>query len=192
MELSAYWTQTFGDALPLADTFRDLHAARWVRFHSLPKSKRYPETEAEYAIVLHRHNLVVSELAHEGAILQLITTNWSAHSEPNGPPAEIAELGISTKLWRSVGMHNPADATEDARFLHLYASSIPWKANCIDSVFRLAADDRIFNLMLLDTGSSWMVHPYDGGIDVILRSKHERDALARKYKSWLSPREDGL
>ena len=39
--------------------------ARWVRFHSLPGSKRYAENEAEYACVLSRHNVVIGELLEE-------------------------------------------------------------------------------------------------------------------------------
>jgi hypothetical protein len=35
---------------------------RWVRFHSLPESKRYPDSQAEYAIELDRHYTVLSEL----------------------------------------------------------------------------------------------------------------------------------
>lgn len=192
IKLFEYWSRTFDDTSPLADGLRDLHATRWVRFHSLPDSKRYPESEAEYAILLHRHNSIVSELAPESATLHLITTNWSAAPEPNGPVAAIAALGLSTEFWRSIRMHDLGDAAEYSSFWHLYASPITWHANSMDSVFRLAADDRITNLMMLDTASAWLVHPYDGGIDVILESSQERDGLARKYESWLSPREDGL
>lgn len=35
---------------------------QWVRFHSLPRSKRYADTLSEYQILLDRHNTVLSEL----------------------------------------------------------------------------------------------------------------------------------
>jgi hypothetical protein len=34
---------------------------RWGRFHSLPGSKRYAESEVEYAIVLDRYNTILDE-----------------------------------------------------------------------------------------------------------------------------------
>lgn len=33
-----------------------------MRFHSLPDSKRYAESEDEYAIVLDRYNTILDEL----------------------------------------------------------------------------------------------------------------------------------
>ncbi|MEU2259711.1 hypothetical protein ABZ557_05385 [Streptomyces sp. NPDC019645] len=39
---------------PLAHPFRTTYADRWVRFRSLPDSKRCPESADEHAIVLDR------------------------------------------------------------------------------------------------------------------------------------------
>lgn len=47
---------------PVAHPFRTRYADRWVRFRSLCGSKRYPESEDEYAIVLDRYNTILEEL----------------------------------------------------------------------------------------------------------------------------------
>ncbi|MGW1610935.1 DUF3885 domain-containing protein [Streptomyces sp. NPDC002285] len=60
--LSALWQQQFPKVPPIAHELRAAYSDRWVRFHSLPRSKRYPETEEEYAIVLHRYNTLLDEL----------------------------------------------------------------------------------------------------------------------------------
>ncbi|MGW6733237.1 DUF3885 domain-containing protein [Streptomyces sp. NPDC055013] len=57
--LSALWQRQFPKGPPIAHELRAAYSDRWVRFHSLPDSKRYPESEDEYAIVLHRYNTVL-------------------------------------------------------------------------------------------------------------------------------------
>ncbi|WP_019072833.1 DUF3885 domain-containing protein [Streptomyces hokutonensis] len=56
--LSALWRRQFPKGPPVAHELRAAYSDRWVRFHSLPGSKRYPETGDEYAVVLHRCNTV--------------------------------------------------------------------------------------------------------------------------------------
>ncbi|WP_449353770.1 DUF3885 domain-containing protein [Streptomyces malaysiensis] len=55
----------------LRGPYRDV----WVRFHSLPGSKRYPENEDRYAVVLERHNTILDEL-FAGTDVYLITPVW--------------------------------------------------------------------------------------------------------------------
>ncbi|WP_420877217.1 DUF3885 domain-containing protein [Streptomyces mutomycini] len=59
--LSALWEQR-SPALPEGLQMRHVHPDRWVRFHSLPGAKRYPESDGEYAIMLDRHHTVLNEL----------------------------------------------------------------------------------------------------------------------------------
>ncbi|MFJ9372236.1 hypothetical protein [Streptomyces sp. NPDC101455] len=59
--LAALWRERWLSGPPVAHTFRSTYADRWVRFHSLPGSKRYPEYEDGYAIVRHRHNSFLDE-----------------------------------------------------------------------------------------------------------------------------------
>ncbi|TVZ93526.1 hypothetical protein FB157_106248 [Streptomyces sp. BK340] len=45
--LSALWQRQYSKGSPIAHELRTAYGDRWVRFHSLPGSKRYPETEDE-------------------------------------------------------------------------------------------------------------------------------------------------
>jgi hypothetical protein len=47
----------------------------------------------------------------------------------------------------------------------------------VDPLLCKAADDVIANALLADTGLEWLHHPYDGGMDVIMPSRTERDVL---------------
>ncbi len=60
--LAALWRERHPSAPPVAHTLRTRYADRWVRFHSLPDSKRYPESGDEYALVLDRYNTILDEL----------------------------------------------------------------------------------------------------------------------------------
>jgi hypothetical protein len=56
----------------------------------------------------------------------------------------------------------------------------------------LVADDRVSNLMIVGLDERSVYHPYDGGADVILADRRQRDALRERYRDWLSTRPDGL
>jgi hypothetical protein len=51
-QLDALWAQRWPRTPPVGHLLRDLHRDRWVRFHSLPDSKRYPDSLEEYATIL--------------------------------------------------------------------------------------------------------------------------------------------
>jgi hypothetical protein len=46
--------------------------------------------------------------------------------------------------------------------------------------------------MIVANDCRWLLHPYDGGMDVILESKDARDLLKARHPEWLSARQDGL
>jgi hypothetical protein len=46
--LSAHWERHWPGSPTEADLLKARYTDRWVRFHSLPESKRYADTEAVY------------------------------------------------------------------------------------------------------------------------------------------------
>src|SRR5687767_13034728 len=58
-EFKSRWREWYPDAAPHGWAMREAYPYRWVRIHSLPRSKRLPESEDEYMTVLARHNAVV-------------------------------------------------------------------------------------------------------------------------------------
>ena len=80
---SALWDEQWPGCAKLRYALRGV-VDRWVRFHTLPGSKRYPESEAEYGIVLARHNTVLAELVTGSAVL-VVTVGYSDAREPQEP-----------------------------------------------------------------------------------------------------------
>ncbi|WP_455771132.1 DUF3885 domain-containing protein [Streptomyces hirsutus] len=70
---------------PVAHELREPYRNVWVRFHSLPESKRYAEDESEYAVVLEGYNTVLGEV-FAGGDVYVITPVWAAEAEV--PPSQ--------------------------------------------------------------------------------------------------------
>lgn len=86
-DLLTQWRKKWQAEPTSAHELRAERAERWVRFHSLPNSQRYPQNEAEYKVVLERHNAVLDEL-FTGRDVCVITTGWS---DPGGADVILAD-----------------------------------------------------------------------------------------------------
>lgn len=188
--LAALWHDLRPECAPLAHTFRGSYADRWVRFHSLPGSKRYPETAAEYATVLERYNTVLDEL-FVGTDVFVMTMDWAAPPDGVCVPAERGVLHpAGVRWWTRQDRDDP-----DAEFhldTHLYVDRRPWERGCIDPLLRAVADDVLGQVYVTDTELRRIHHPYDGGADVILTTPKERDRLRGLHTDWLSSHPGGL
>jgi hypothetical protein len=182
------WERWFPGCEPLAHHLTVVFPARWVRFHSLPESKRYPEEPAEYATVLERHNRVLGLLAARGETVALLTTGWSDTTEPVRCQPELVELDPQARPWRTVAMHRqPDNAFMEPTFWHVFASARQWTPGVFDPLVRLVAQEVLENLIVAALDCRWLFAPYDGGMDVLVESRAARDGLANRHPQWLAP-----
>lgn len=189
------WPVRFLGCEPVAHLLRAALPDRWVRFHNLPDSKRYPGNQAEYDIVLDRQNQILDELVDGGSSIILLTTEYS------GPPGTVEvsagaplprSIDRGAKPWRSVPMHDLDGDFVEPSYWYIFSSELVWWPRVLDPVLRLVADDAIANVMVLPPDCRWLFHPYDGGMDVILETPDARDRLKSAHADWLSPRPDGM
>jgi hypothetical protein len=188
----ADWDRCFPNCEPIGHHMRAAFPERWVRFHSLPRSKRYPEDEAEYAEVLARHNTILGELAPPGSQVVLVTTGYSESPEPSRSYAEVVAFNPDAVPWRTVAMHRVEEGFDEPSYWHLFASAWEWQPSAFHSLVRLVANDEVANILVVSPECRWVLHPYDGGMDVITESREVRRLLRDKYAAWLSARADGL
>lgn len=184
------WNRQWSPCPPFAHQLRGFHRERWVRFHSLPGSKRYPTDESEMAIVLERHYRLLAEL-FEGHEVLVMTCRWSESSEPR-PPSEVdLRIGLQGVIWASL-LYNDDPDPEFRTYAHLYAELVNWAPGSLDPVLRAVANNETIGVMVADPDLCRIYHPYDGGADVLLSDSAERDRVKRRHAGWLSAHPQGL
>jgi hypothetical protein len=176
--LSANWDSRWGGS-PIAYELRDRWADRWVRFHSLPDSKRYAETEEEYRILLDRHHTVLTGLGVGDGLYAIAgyfeDTAGRSRPDPSVHPGAV--------LWQTL---QPNHETFFELPVQLYASKVSRDRTELDPFLRAVADEALSYAIIAPTDLRWLYHPYDGGADVIAPGPHDRDMLRARHSSWLS------
>ena len=122
--------------------------------------------------VHRRCNAVASDVL-DGSLCALFTGEFG--EQPGG-------------AW-AVPMHG---ADEEPYWLNLSAKTSVWAPGGFDDLLRAVADDKSGPVLLYAIGKGKAFSPYDGGADLFLASKFERDELAKRYNSWLSALPSGL
>jgi len=168
------WQRWFPNCETVAHHLRVAFPERWVRFHSLPGSKRYPEDEAEYATVLERHHYILSDLAHNGETVALLTTGYSETEEPVRSETELLELDPHAVPWRTFAIYQKDANFCEPNFWHVFVSKWHWSLGTFHPLVRLIADTVLANIMIVALDCRWLLHPYDGGMDVIVESSAAR------------------
>ena len=186
------WDRWYPNCEPIGYLLREAFPDRWVRFHSLPESKRYPEVEAEYAEVLARHNRILGELVRPGEQVVLLTTGYTRSPDPVRTSSEVVTLDPGALPWRTLALEDPNDASSYPRYWHLFAAGRVWHPGGFDPLVRLVADDVVADVLIVAPDCRWVLHPYDGGMDVIVENLAERDRLASRYSGWLSAYPGGM
>ena len=188
-ELDARWNRRWPHLRPLGHELRT--ADFWVRFHSLPGSKRYPDSEPEYDELLRRHNVVLRELVGRPGVANvlLLTASWSTSGTPVPLDAPLVDAVADAQPWRSVLLD---EYEGEQSWTHVHVSVREWTDGALDAVLRLVADDATGEVIIAADDLRWLYHPYDGGGDVLVPTLSERDHLRRRHSDWLSGDERGL
>ena len=181
-----FWKKYFGEALPLAHELKTKFTDRWVRFHSLPESKRYPDSGDELKEILFRLNKIIVDLSAGDADLCIVGIGYSNSKQPQGLSQSIKKFFNKPKYWLSIPIHNPEDEKKDHSYWHLYEEQIIWQEGRLDDIFRLVINDDIRNFMVINTNLGWVFHPYDGGVDIVFKNREEMEIIKNRYSNWLS------
>jgi len=193
-EFEHFWVENYNTLPPLGHYLRDyFFEDRWFRIHSLPNSKRYANNKTEMNTIIERQNTLIDDLIGENNGYVLLLYNFS-------------ELPIQKYCF---DIHNAItldtleidnDYYEDC-VLNVAIISKIWHNRSLDNWLELIANDEVIiskdlyevcRCLIIDINKNRIIAPYDGGVDVILNTKDERDSYKIKYQNWLSFREDGL
>ncbi len=183
------WRRFHPDSLPVSHGLKHSEADRWLRFHSLPESRRYAETEADTAIILDRQNTLAREILGEGAACWIIShLAVSKDADVQDLWSDRARAVITARSMPPVArFDDPADP--DIAW-DIFASPVAWHQGTFDDLLRITANDETrFMWMSRQTGAIFA--PYDGGVDLILPDDVDIAWLALAHSDWLSSSRDG-
>lgn len=172
----ADWSRHHDGRQPMGWVLRDHGPPAWIRFHALPESKRYAETEDEMAIILARANTLANELLGSESDCWVIC----ARSD------EIVGSGDFAWSWIE-DASDPYDAV-----WRYYVRKDIWKEGRYDKAITEIANDAPYCFILFAPESGRVFAPYDGGFDLFAESLDAIENLILKHSDWLSDREDGL
>ncbi|MDE2411523.1 MAG: hypothetical protein KGM18_07085 [Sphingomonadales bacterium] len=159
---------------PIGPLLRADHSIPWVRFHSLPSSKRYPENDAERAIILNRAYQLGDTLLGR-ANCWIISTS-ADDREPT---------------WAFGGSLEYDVGTVDEFIVPYFVRKADWKAGAFDQLLNaIAEDDASYVWVSREDGSIFA--PYDGGFDIFAVSPERIAALRSRWPEWLSNEPSGL
>lgn len=191
------WREHWGeDDIDVPRSSEEL-AKHYIRFHSLPESKRYADSDDEMAIVLQRHHALLDALAAAtpgepwfASTSTYDQSDMGKWSRPIGRAPEVHPALIRlgpARVWRR---DQPIDDGDAPGKLWLYeVGASDW--NTLDPLLRAVANDELENVTIGPSSWTWAYHPYDGGAYVHVREPH-RQELMDAYDDWLSPQREWL
>ncbi|GAA4226650.1 DUF3885 domain-containing protein [Sagittula marina] len=182
-EFSQVWRRSFGETPPLGHVLRYDFFDYWTRFHALPKSKRYADTDKEWDTVLSRANTLARECFGDHARVWVVTGCFtdSTHRD-NDLPARM--LMTKAMTWID-GSEDTADQSE----ITFFATVHDWKPRSLDGLFSEIANDQE-RAVLFSVNTKTVLAPYNGGFDVISLRPGKISDLESRYRTWMSNRSD--
>ncbi|GAA1708426.1 hypothetical protein GCM10009734_09140 [Nonomuraea bangladeshensis] len=159
-----------------------------MRFHSLPNSKRYAETEAEYSTLLHRYNTVLTDMFAGQEVYVTTVTYVMDEGFTDPAPFDAHALNPGSRPWTRVRENDDLDP---GCTMHVHVGRQQWEPGIVDPLLRAVADDLCNGVIIMDTDLRRAYHPYDGGADVIMANADERDRLKAAHADWLPRNQHG-
>lgn len=191
-EFAEFWRAFYPNTQPIAYLMRAAHTRHWVRFHSLPFSKRYAETEAEFSILLGRQNALASAVLGENHSCWFVQACWSTSegkveiSDEFEQFRETRELGLKRAFsFRVEGEHDGYD-------WNVMVAPVRWTAGGFDDVLLRIANDVAAPALWVSAEHGAVFAPYDGGVDLFLPSETMVEELRSAHVDWLSSHPEGL
>jgi hypothetical protein len=193
-QFKSLWTTRYSKTIPISHSFRHDYNDRWFRIHSLPESKRYPDNDAEWRILLSRQNSIITDILGENSKIIIVTGQYHHEVlEELDATSDITSINqFSFVYLDSIDLHKlrPKEHELGETYKPMFCEAVWYKDN-FDNVLRDIAQDNV-RVFFVSLDHDTVVAPYGGGIDFILKDSVTRDKYKTKYGDWLSDREDGL
>lgn len=183
-----FWESSFNSTPPLGFVLRQAFHSRWIRFHSLPHGKRYAQTKQEMQALIDRNFAVASRLFTPASVCFVVHGVDTRHPAVHATlqPLGFQEIDLTAKLTFS------PEYQDELEWLKFYLACSRWDGIPYREILPLVTEEAIGPLLFVNLDNGNVLAPYDGGVDLILRTREERETLRRDFAEYLSDRKDGL
>jgi len=170
----------------------------WLRIHSLPRSKRYADTPAEWTELLRRQNTVATRLLGESSSCIVYvrtfehTSDWSLRNSAWWSRHDFKMLDEQFPLYEGHpdrDLDDPEDREADIRFA---IAPTQWNSGKFDDLIRAVADDETESVTFLSLTTGQVYAPYDGGADLFFQTEGDEQECRSEWHAWLSDHPCGL
>lgn len=182
---SRWFEHPFREAFPVAHVMRWRFPEYWLRIHSLPESKRYPETDAERQIVFDRQSRFGDALLGD-ALLGERASCLVFQSCFNGFPR--SEEVMPELEWTPI--HRVVEDEDDG--WDSWMARTVWDAAAFRELLLKIADNQEAHIAFLSEVTDCVFIPYDGGADGFSFDTELVRRLAEEFAPWRSAHPQGL
>lgn len=191
-EFADIWRAFYPNAGPTGWLMRAADVPHWIRFHSLPLSKRYADTEEEYSTLLSRQNALADAALGNDRPCWIVQACWTTREGFVELTDEYEMFRVSREFGLEYAFSFDVDEGDDAAHWNVMAGPVRWTYGGFDEVLLRIADEQSAPTLWISAESGAVFAPYDGGIDLFLPSEATVKDLRRKYVDWLPSQPDGL
>lgn len=182
-KLSELWVSNWSASDPVAENIKYFYPDEYQRYYTLPEAKRYADNAEEEKIILSRYNTLLDELTkkHGNQIIVIVS------SLMDSPNAQLSQKigGISNLAhWKTIDLDPDEDDPAMKGYRQLYFTSLIWSNGLLDELLKDVSKEEVWGVIIAPEDLSCLYHPYDGGIDLVLKSSEEREYLSAKYSGW--------
>lgn len=188
-ELTDQWESAWPGCEPSGSSLRDHEPGLWLRFHSLPRAKRYAENGEERDEVLHRHQTLLHDLLviSGSTRIRVIGQNYDINDIHSGWTKKHMPGSWPWRVHLDTHLHGDVPG-QKAPETYFWVSSYDTVGQ-LTGLLEQAAED-VAKFIVTDPAMTWVYAPYDGGVDIIAPTLEAREALETAHPEWL-PSETG-
>jgi hypothetical protein len=190
-DLQMIWNRWFPDTPPVGFLLRQACPERWLRIHSLPESKRYPDSGFDSAEIQRRHAAVAEALLGSDDCLFFVSHECTGRYSRNAGALAGFTPEQLPRLWAIDAAFHDEDHGTFAVPICVSGCRAVWDRERFARFIAAVAEDQMRGI-LLNSRTGAVYAPYDGGADLIGASALARDLLREQFATWLPENPDGL
>lgn len=188
MEKKQTWSDEYSKSSPVGFMLRETYPNRWLRIHSLEKSKRYADSRTEEKELLFRHSESAKHVLDTNNLMLFISIYDDTPEAPLNGPNWLEHFNF--RAFESINIAE--DDEDDPYYLVTYGAEFNWDEPLFQKIILDVAKENVGPVAFLSKDSKGVFAPYDGGADLFYINEDKKLEAKTSFKTWISAREDGL